>query len=285
MWMAAEKLPEREELSSAFHSLRGTGPREARVISVGFGPAGGTDSARRAEAVQFCEVRDGLSEGAGECGGWPLIASLIEPRICSPSMITGSIGAPTVRRKTVNPASNSEPTDGHGQRWYAEEVRPHEPALRAWLRSRFPWLADVDNIVQESVIRLWRRFENRTGAPIHSPKAALFAIARNAAVDQARRNAVVSIEPVADLGSLTVLDSTDTVEAISARQELGYLADAIRQLPTRCRQVLTLTKVYGLTERETAERLGISEHTVRTQVVRGMERCTNYFRSRGITRP
>lgn len=57
------------------------------------------------------------------------------------------------------------------------------------------------------------------------------------------------------------------------------------QLPTRCQQVLTLTKVYGMTEREVAERLGISEHTVRTHVVRGIERCADYFRERGITRP
>ena len=184
-----------------------------------------------------------------------------------------------------SPLPNSAQADGQSQRWYAEEVRPHEPALKSWLRVRFPWLADIDNVVQESVTRLWRRSENPEGAPIRSPKAALFAIARNAAVDQARRNAIVSIEPVADLGSLNVLDNTDTVEAVSTRQELEFLAAAIRQLPTRCQQVLTLTKVYGMTEREVAERLGISEHTVRTHVVRGIERCANYFRERGITRP
>jgi RNA polymerase sigma-70 factor (ECF subfamily) len=179
---------------------------------------------------------------------------------------------------------NSAQADGQSQCWYAEEVRPHEPALKSWLRVRFPWLADIDNVVQESVTRLWCRSENPEGAPIRSPKAALFAIARNAALDQARRNAIVSIEPVADLGSLKVLDNTDTVEAVSTRQELEFLAAAIRQLPTRCQQVLTLTKVYGMTEREVAERLGISEHTVRTHVVRGIEQCANYFRERGITR-
>ena len=187
---------------------------------------------------------------------------------------------------TVNSSlPNSAQADGQSQRWYAEEVRPHESALKSWLRVRFPWLADIDNVVQESVTRLWRRSENHEGAPIRSSKAALFAIARNAAVDQARRNAIVSIEAVADLGSLNVLDNTDTVEAVSTRQELEFLAAAIRQLPTRCQQVLTLTKVYGMTEREVAERLGISEHTVRTQVVRGIERCADYFRERGITRP
>ena len=35
---------------------------------------------------------------------------------------------------------------------------------------------------------------------------------------------------------------------------------------------------------EVAERLGISENTVRTHVVRGMERCTDYLRARGVNR-
>jgi RNA polymerase sigma-70 factor (ECF subfamily) len=184
-----------------------------------------------------------------------------------------------------SPPPDNDSTTGPSRRWYLEEVRPHEPALRAWLRARFPWLTDVDDLVQESVARLWRRSTRSNLPPVRSAKATLYSIARNAAVDQARRHAVVSIEPVADLASLAVLDGADTVEAVSTRQELELLAGAIRQLPTRCRQVLTLTKVYGLSEREVAERLGISEHTVRTQVVRGLEKCTDYFRSRGITRP
>jgi RNA polymerase sigma-70 factor (ECF subfamily) len=71
---------------------------------------------------------------------------------------------------------------------------------------------------------------------------------------------------------------------VNARQELEFFAAALRNLPDRCRQVVTLTKIYGLTEREVAERLGVSENTVRTQVVRGMERCTNYLRERGVIR-
>ena len=84
---------------------------------------------------------------------------------------------------------------------------------------------------------------------------------------------------------LSVLDQgADVVETVVARQELEFLTEAVRGLPDRCRQVVTLAKIYGLSEREIAERLGISENTVRTHVVRGMERCTDYLRARGITR-
>jgi RNA polymerase sigma-70 factor (ECF subfamily) len=46
---------------------------------------------------------------------------------------------------------------------------------------------------------------------------------------------------------------------VDAQQELEFFAEALRDLPARCRQIITLTKVYGLSEREVAERLGISE--------------------------
>lgn len=42
-------------------------------------------------------------------------------------------------------------------RWFATEVQPHRPALRAWLLARFPTLPDVDDIVQESLPDSCRR--------------------------------------------------------------------------------------------------------------------------------
>ena len=164
-------------------------------------------------------------------------------------------------------------------------MQSHQPSLKSWLRSRFPWLSEVDDIAQESVFRLWRRQTREDAVPLKSCKAALFSIARNAVVDLARHRAVAKTDSVAEMEQLPVLDGgASVVQIVIARQELEFLADALRGLPDRCRQVLTLTKIYGLSEREVAERLGISENTVRTHVVRGMERCTDYLRSRGINR-
>lgn len=176
-------------------------------------------------------------------------------------------------------------TPAEQTRWFAEQVQPHESALKSWLRARFPWLLEVDDVAQEAIFRLWRMKKAAPDKPAPtSSKAMLFAIARNAVVDAARRRAIVQIDSVAEIEQLSVLDHTDVVETVSTRQELEFLADAVRDLPDRCRQVITLTKIYGHTEREVAERLGISEHTVRTQVVRGMQRCTEYLRRRGISR-
>lgn len=191
---------------------------------------------------------------------------------------------PTVNPSPVIPDSlpTGEPSPDNV---FAAELQSHQGPLKSWLRSRFPWLGEVDDIAQEAVFRLWRRQNREDAAPLRSPKAALFSIARNAVVDLARHRAVARTDSVAEMGELSVLDGgADVVETVAARQELEFLADALRELPTRCRQVITLAKIYGLSEREVAERLGISENTVRTHVVRGMERCTEYLRARGVSR-
>jgi RNA polymerase sigma-70 factor (ECF subfamily) len=188
-------------------------------------------------------------------------------------------------RSLMSQPSDKSEAQRAAERWFEAEVRPHEGALKSWLRARFPNLGDVDDIAQEATVRVWRRQTRADAEPLKSPKATLFAVARNAVLDLLRRKAVAKTAAVAEMGELSVLDeSVDVVRTVVARQELELLTEAVRTLPDRCRQVVTLTKVYGLTEREVAERLGVSENTVRTQVVRGMDRCAAYLRERGAVR-
>ena len=178
------------------------------------------------------------------------------------------------------PAPNAEQT-----RWFVAEVHPHASSLKAWLRARFPRLPDVEDIAQVAFLRLWRRQSQPDSERPKSPKAVLFAIARNAAIDEVRHQTVARTDSVAEAGELHVLDGGPGVlETVNARQELEFLAEALRDLPARCRQVITLAKIYGLTEKQVADQLGISENTVRTHVVRGMERCTEYLRRHGVNR-
>jgi RNA polymerase sigma factor (sigma-70 family) len=53
-------------------------------------------------------------------------------------------------------------------------------------------------------------------------------------------------------------------------------------LPQRCRQVFTLRKLYGLSHREIAAQLAISERTVEAQIDKAMRRCAAYLRERGL---
>lgn len=159
-------------------------------------------------------------------------------------------------------------------------MQPHESSLRSYLRSVFPSLPDIDDLVQESYARLIRA---REAGRVSYVKAFLFTTARNAALDFFRRKQVVSIESVADFEELSVLeDRPDAAEAVNKQQELELLSAAVRTLPDRCRQVLTLRLLYGLSHKEIAAELRISEHTVKAQLAKGMRRCADYFSERGL---
>lgn len=160
-------------------------------------------------------------------------------------------------------------------RWFTEQVKPHIAMLRAWLRTRFPSI-EVDDILQESYIRL---FQARAQCTMVSPKSYLYAIARNLALDQLRKASYeVSTKSSVSIDSDEVLDVHDSIpEIVSRNQELEFLTRAIQQLPTRCRRVFTLRKIYNLSQAEIASRLNISIHTVSAQLVIGMHKCSEYF--------
>lgn len=172
------------------------------------------------------------------------------------------------------------PHDFETARWFATEVQPHEASLRSYLRSKFPAYPDIDDLVQETYARL---IEAREHGSVREPKAFLFATARNAAFDYFRRRKVAAIDGIENLETLPVLEDRPGIpETVAQNQELQLLACAIEALPSRCRQVLTLRKIYGLSHREIAAQLGISEHTVNAQIAIGVLRLRDYLTVRGL---
>jgi RNA polymerase sigma-70 factor (ECF subfamily) len=174
------------------------------------------------------------------------------------------------------------PQDAEQARWFAEEVQPHEASLRGYLRAKFPAHPDIDDLVQETYARL---LQAREVHPVHSPRSFLFATARNAALDFFRRRQVVAIDGLAEIDLLPVLEERPGVaETVCHDQELQLLAAAIQALPARCREVMTLRKIYGLSHRDIARQLEISEHTVNAQLAIGVLRLRTYLRAHGVTR-
>lgn len=54
-------------------------------------------------------------------------------------------------------------------------MHAHDEQLKSYLRLAFPTVRDVDDIVQESYLRTWRR---QSSQPIRAAKAFLFTVAR-----------------------------------------------------------------------------------------------------------
>lgn len=174
------------------------------------------------------------------------------------------------------------PLSDDDARWFSIHVQPHDAALRAWLRGRFRALGDIDDVVQETYTRV---LQLRARDPLreHAVKPLLFTTARHLALDQLRRRQIVPMEALVDFEGDTLVDHEPGIaETVSRRQELALLAEAIQTLPNRCRQILTLRKIYGLPQKEIARQLGIAEHTVEAQVGVGVRRCAEYLARFGL---
>ena len=106
----------------------------------------------------------------------------------------------------------------------------------------------------------------------------LFAIARNLALDQLRRHAVSRTDSLVEADLSNVLDDHASIpETVAREQERALLTEAIQSLPERCRQVMTLRVVYGLTQRIIGEKLDISDRTVAAQLAIGTKKCTDFM--------
>lgn len=174
------------------------------------------------------------------------------------------------------------PPDSEDARWFAAHVQPHEPELRAFLRRHFPTVQDIDDLVQEAYVRLIRAHH---AGSIVEPRAYLFTTARNIACDLFRRRQPISLEGLAEKDRAAVVEEgADAAETASHAQEIELLVAAIHALPTRCREVVTLRKLHGMSYRDIALRLGISENTVNAQLALGLVRCRRYLAAHGVVK-
>jgi RNA polymerase sigma-70 factor (ECF subfamily) len=154
--------------------------------------------------------------------------------------------------------------------WFAEEVQPHDAHLRAYLRGAFPAVRDVDDVVQESYLRVWRI---GPGGRLRSARAFLFRVARNIALDFIRERDRAAFVPAAHRQLQAVPDERpDAGEAAVRQERIDRLAAALNRLPPRQREVLVHCKLYGHSYGEVAGLLGLSEKTVTEHVYRGMQR-------------
>lgn len=167
------------------------------------------------------------------------------------------------------------PQGSEADLWYRAHLQPHEAMIRAWLQARFPNESECDDIVQEGVCRV---LQARVKKEVRSPKAFLFATVRNLAVAKHRKSLREGEFVLADLDELGVFDESEDVSTAVARaEELELLTRAIQSLPDRCRQIITLRKIYGMSQAEIARELGISINTVDTQASIGMRKLFTFF--------
>ncbi len=189
------------------------------------------------------------------------------------------------RAEFISPIASAPPRVAPSEldRWFKEEVQPHEPSLRAHLHRKFPQLNDLDDVVQESYVRVFRA---RLNGRLRSIRGFLFTAAPNIVFDLFRHRAIVPMEALTEKTLSSVYSNeADSLESTMLRQELTFLTAALERPPKRCRQILILRRIDGLSHKEIAEKLSISEHTIEKQVGIGLKKCVEFMKRKGVIMP
>lgn len=152
-------------------------------------------------------------------------------------------------------------------KWVAQYVMPHEERVRAWLYSSKASREEVDDLIQEAycIVAGLRSVDH-----IERPDAYFFSIARNLYLRHLKRRTIVPISAVAEIESYC--DGQPSPEHSAANVlDLERVQSLIGSLPKECRDVVTMRKIQGLSQREVAVLLGISESMVEWHVYSGLQ--------------
>ncbi|MGQ8336120.1 RNA polymerase sigma-70 factor [Sunxiuqinia sp. A32] len=121
-----------------------------------------------------------------------------------------------------------------------------------------------EDIVQSVFVKLW---ENREYIRSSSIKSYLSSAVKNNCIDLIRKKETQDkyVQRQKSIG-------IDSEHEFWAEHELQKMVeDSIRKLPSRCREIFKMSRYDGLKSIEIADKLGISQRTVETQITKALK--------------
>lgn len=133
------------------------------------------------------------------------------------------------------------------------------------LKLRLARLLGNDDLAGDALQDTWLRLQNKDaeGVSIQSPGAYLIRMAANIAVDiQRKHGRSLSHADISEL-LLEVRDpAPGPAQTAEGQSELEALTGLLARLPQRQRELIILVRWEGLTQKDAAQRLGVSLRTV-----------------------
>ncbi|QFT53732.1 RNA polymerase sigma factor [Microbulbifer sp. THAF38] len=135
---------------------------------------------------------------------------------------------------------------------------------------------DAEDIAQHAYLRLQKLSDEKE---LENPRAYLYQIANNLAVDQLRRgklhmeylNQQASLE--GESHSDDHADHQSPERVLAARQQLQSIYEAMDKLPLKCRQAFLLHRTRGLSYSEIAHEMNISVSSVEKYILQALKAC------------
>jgi len=152
--------------------------------------------------------------------------------------------------------------------WFVREVLPLEAALMQFLNHNWRNKSEIADLRQDIYERVCEAAQEQLP---HNTKPFVFTTARNLLIDRVREKRFVLLDTVAKLEALDIASNEPGAErVVIAREELQRLQAALDCLPRQCRKTVVMAKIDGLSRREIAVRMGVSEETVKMHLANGM---------------
>ncbi len=153
----------------------------------------------------------------------------------------------------------------------------HEPALKRFISRLIIRPQDVEDISQEVFLRA---FKAEKTTDIHNPKAFLFKIAKNIALNELTRKSNQLTDFIEDNSHFEIRSQDcSPEEKFGSRQKFETFCQALETLPPQCRKVFIMRKVYGFSHKEISKALGISTSTVEKHIATGLKRSMDIMQA------
>ena len=128
--------------------------------------------------------------------------------------------------------------------------------------------ADIEDLIQKIFVIIWEKRKKLN--PEKSFNNYLFIITRNEIYDLLKKKAITDYYNDQIMGDLEQAE-----DDIELKKTIEVIYSLIEKMPERRRQIFLMNRDRGLTYRQIAEELGISENTVDTQIRNSL----NYLRA------
>lgn len=135
---------------------------------------------------------------------------------------------------------------------------------------------DIEDIVQETFLRCYQA-QGRT--TVRHPRSFMLTTARNLALNHIARadNRLTAGVDTFDDSAVPLYGSEAAGSDPEVQERFLLLCRAVRALPVQVRRAFVLKKVYGLSRREIADYMNLSESTVQKHIAKGMAMCAEYL--------
>lgn len=151
----------------------------------------------------------------------------------------------------------------------------HYASIKQRLTRKLGNAEDAGDALHDTWLRLKGSEEH---GPILNPGAYLSRMAINIAVDVQRRHSrLLSGDDIEELLENQVDPSPGPARTAEIRSELDALLQLLDRMPERRRAIALLVHAEGVTQKEAAQRLGVSLRTVEYELKRVHERLDTYL--------